>query len=183
MRTIGLVPMGKVPENVLRWLAREVERVYGWPATIMACREVPPVAFVEKRNQYYSHVLLRDLTEASWPEPGGHYRKVLGVTEEDLATPVLTFVFGEAHLDGRFGLLSLARLGEGFYGRRENEGLLLARAAKEAVHELGHMFGMVHCTFERCVMYFSPNLRDVDDKDVDFCSVCWPNLSQRLEVS
>jgi archaemetzincin len=183
MRVIGIVPMERISEDVLRWVVREVERVFGWPVRIMGCREVPCAAFIEKREQYYSHRLLRGLVEASWPNPEEHYPKILGITGVDLATPVLTFVFGEAQLGGRFGLLSLARLEEGFYGRPENGSLLMARAAKEAVHELGHMFGMVHCTFERCVMYFSPNLRDVDDKNVDFCSVCWPILSQRVEVT
>ncbi|TLX91314.1 MAG: hypothetical protein E6K97_02920 [Thaumarchaeota archaeon] len=35
---------------------------------------------------------------------------------------------------------------------------------KECVHELGHIFGFVHCPNIECVMYFSNSLSDTDIK-------------------
>ncbi len=69
--------------------------------------------------------------------PGG---KVLGVTDQDLFIPILTYVFGEAQLEGAAAVVSTARLAVDvdLFGRR----VLAERLAKEAVHELGHCFGL-----------------------------------------
>ena len=37
------------------------------------------------------------------------------------------------------------RLRQEFYGLEKNEQLFLQRVVKEAVHELGHTFGLGHC--------------------------------------
>ena len=176
------MPLGKVPETLLDGIRVPIEEIFGWPTIPMEGIGIPPQAFIEKRNQFYSHVLLKAMADARWQSSYPECEKILGITRADLATPVLTFVFGEAQLGGRFGLISLARLGQEFYGQPENENQLLVRTVKEAVHELGHTFGLVHCTFESCVMYFSINIRDVDDKGVDFCSGCWPVLAKKMEV-
>jgi archaemetzincin len=36
----------------------------------------------------------------------------------------------------------LPRLRQGFYGLKKNEKLFLQRVVKEAVHEIGHAFGL-----------------------------------------
>jgi len=56
--------------------------------------------------------------------------------------------------------------------------LLFARAEKEAVHELGHAFGMAHCLNFDCVMRFSNSVEDVDLKASDFCRLCEARLRQ-----
>lgn len=43
---------------------------------------------------------------------------------------------------------------------------------KEAVHELGHTFGLVHCIDPKCVMFFSNSLADTDNKNTKFCKKC-----------
>ena len=63
----------------------------------------------------------------------------------DLYVPVLTFVFGEAQLEGNCAVVSTARLHEEFYGMPASDDLLGERLLKEAVHELGHTFGLRHC--------------------------------------
>jgi archaemetzincin len=78
--------------------------------------------------------------------------RAIGVTRLDLFVPILTFVFGEAELGGRCAVVSLQRLDERFYGVPAREELLRERLVKEAVHELGHTFGLRHCEDWRCVM-------------------------------
>ena len=56
--------------------------------------------------------------------------------------------FGEADIAGRKALISLKRLRQEFYSLPRNENLFRERAVKEAVHELGHTYGLKHCPLE-----------------------------------
>ena len=98
--------------------------------------------------------------------------RVLGVTACDLYVPVLTFVFGEAQLDGNCAVVSLARLQEEFYGMPPRDDLLRERLVKEAAHELGHTFGLRHCADWRCVMASSHAVERLDVKGAEFCGAC-----------
>jgi archaemetzincin len=55
------------------------------------------------------------------------------------------------------------------------------RLAKEAVHEVGHAFGLVHCDVEGCVMGRSPGVREVDEKGAEPCAECRARLAQSPE--
>jgi predicted Zn-dependent protease len=46
------------------------------------------------------------------------------------------------------------------------------RLVKEAVHELGHTFGLRHCADWRCVMSSSYGVERLDVKGADFCPRC-----------
>ena len=98
--------------------------------------------------------------------------RVLGVTSCDLLVPVLTFVFGEAQLDGNCAVVSTARLEEKFYGMPPRNDLLRERLVKEAAHELGHTFELRHCADWRCVMASSHAVERLDVKGADFCDAC-----------
>ena len=91
------------------------------------------------------------------------------VSDVDLYVPGLNFVFGEADILKGIAIISLARLREEFYGLPSNEDLFKERALKEAVHELGHLYGLRHCTDPDCVMNFSNTLYDTDRKSCKFC--------------
>ena len=56
------------------------------------------------------------------------------------------------------------------------------RVIKEAVHELGHTYGLSHCPDATCVMHFSNSLPDTDFKGKAFCPVCQAalNIGARL---
>ena len=97
---------------------------------------------------------------------------MLGLVDLDLFVPELNFVFGLADPAGGRALVALPRLRESFYGGREDEALFLARTVKEAVHELGHTYGLEHCHDRTCVMAFSNSLMDTDHKRAEFCERC-----------
>jgi len=119
------------------------------------------------RQQYYSTAIIQRLERMADPDA-----RVLGVTACDLFVPVLTFVFGEAQLDGNCAVVSTARLGEEFYGLPARADLLRERLVKEASHELGHTFGLRHCADWRCVMASSHAVERLDVKGADFCAAC-----------
>ncbi len=54
--------------------------------------------------------------------------------------------------------------------------LFRERVAKEAVHELGHVFGVGNCRDWRCVVAFSNSLADTDYKGQTFCARCWQQI-------
>lgn len=120
------------------------------------------------RNQYHSTAILQRLQQLA---PDDDVR-LLGVTGLDLYVPVLTFVFGEAQLDGRCALVSLHRLREEFYGLPPSNDQLHERLFKEAVHELGHTFGLRHCDDWQCVMACTHVVERLDTKSAEFCPAC-----------
>jgi archaemetzincin len=107
---------------------------------------------------------------------------VLGITERDLYVPVLSFVFGQAQLRGRAAVVSLARLRPEFYGMPPDDELLAGRAVKEALHELGHVLGLVHCLDRSCPMSLSVGLSEIDAKTAEPCPSCSALLEGSLEM-
>ena len=79
-------------------------------------------------------------------------------------------------------LVSLARLRQDFYGLPPDAPLLRERAAKEAVHELGHTFGLVHCPDAFCSMSLSSNIQQVDSKSGGLCPACSARIAEALET-
>jgi archaemetzincin len=154
---------------------------FGLPVRRMS---IPAVEFSydAARGQYRSTAILESLLRL-WPRDA---EKLLAVTERDLFVPVLTFVFGQAQLGGRAAVVSLARLRQEFYGLPPSREVLVARAAKEALHEAGHLFGLVHCEDRSCAMSLSTNVRQIDSKQPALCAPCRARLagiaSQELRV-
>ena len=139
---------------------------------ILSLEPSPEFALDVSRDQYNSLEIL-DWLENRFPKPD---QWILGITNVDLAIPVLTFVFGEARLGGRSAVISTFRLHEEFYGRSADTLMLLSRIEKEAIHEVGHMMGLTHCLDRNCVMYPSNSLSQTDVKSTKFCPECRSNL-------
>ena len=108
--------------------------------------------------------------------------KLLAITERDLFIPVLTFVYGHAQLGGRVAAISLARLRQEFYGLPANQPVFLERALKEALHETGHTFGLVHCADRECAMSLATNIRQIDLKRAAFCASARPACLELLHL-
>ncbi len=121
------------------------------------------------RNQYYSTKILEKLNAIKEKNT----IKIIGITEFDLFVPILTFVFGEAELNGNASIVSIQRLKNEFYGLPQNSKLLLERLTKEMIHELGHNFGLYHCVKYDCVMKSSTYVEDIDIKKINFCTDCY----------
>jgi archaemetzincin len=47
---------------------------------------------------------------------------------------------------------------------------------KEALHELGHAYGLLHCSLRECVMHASSYVEDIDSKGGFFCPLCQTEL-------
>jgi archaemetzincin len=162
---VYLQPLGRVDPELLSFLMHGLSAFYS--TELLRPVEVPRNAYDESRGQFDGSEILKALPEKE--------DAVLGVTEEDAYVDGLNFVFGMAR--GRRALISLHRLRPEFYGLPEDEDLFEGRALKEAMHELGHVFGLDHCPDRNCVMYFSNSILDTDFKDWRYCGQCERTLS------
>jgi archaemetzincin len=131
---------------------------------------LPEEAYDEKRGQYDSNFILGQIQLFTAMQD--RFRRILGVLDVDIYVSELNYVFGEAYIGGRAALISLFRLRQAFYGEASDERLFLDRAFKEAVHELGHTFGLKHCPNRTCIMSFSNSIADTDKKQSLFCNQC-----------
>ena len=120
-----------------------------------------------------SSALVDELIDA-YPEEDGEW--ILGLTALDLAARGRSHVFGEATLDGRWAVVSTARLG----APGPPSPRLLERLCREAVHEIGHLAGLAHCgSGGACVMGTAATVADVDARAAGFCDACAAAFTRR----
>ena len=124
------------------------------------------------RRQYNGNKLLMEVNSMNFPESS----KVIGLFNVDLYIPILTYIFGQAQLGGRTGIASLYRLSNERYGIANDDAILLERFKKEVIHELGHLFGLIHCHTPTCVMRSSTYVEDIDQKEAQLCGKCLAEL-------
>ena len=169
MILVGWLGLADEPHAWLKDLVGHVSREFDAPSRRWGPDPLPRGAYDEPRGQYSSRELLAWIA-ARAPHDG---TKVLAITDVDLFIPVLTFVFGEAQLGGRAAIVSMWRLAS------PSASVMRARLLKESVHELGHTFGLVHCTLPACVMTRSPGVPAVDAKSDRLCADCRVRYRER----
>jgi archaemetzincin len=174
MQNIAVIPIGTMKHDVAGFLSLTLPDILQASCRVFAEEIALEPFYSNDRKQYHSTEILRQLLPIA-KEKGQH---VLGIMDEDIYIPILTFVFGEAQLSGKCALMSGHRLHQVFYGLPEDESLYLNRCEKEAVHELGHTLGLKHCDNFECVMRYSNSVADIDIKRNVFC----PDCSQVLGI-
>ena len=171
-----VVAIGDVDPKPLAWATAIAAEWFPLPVREMPALAVPPHAWDGARSQYQSVELMKALVKSA---PRDAVR-IVGITECDLAIPLLTFLFGQAQLDGLAALVSFHRLRQEFYGLPPDPALLRERLAKELLHEVGHTFGLTHCARQDCAMSLSTHIEYVDAKQAGFCAGCASHLARRF---
>ncbi len=170
MARVHLVKVGPIDPSVPEFLALSL------PASIPAVCTIEPIsidareAFDASRRQYDATRLLGEVARLGAGAGAGE--KYLGIAGVDLFIPVLTFVFGQAQVRGHGAIVSVHRLRQEFYGLPADPATFYRRCEKEAVHEIGHTFGLIHCERWECAMHFSNSIEEIDLKSVRFCPDC-----------
>ncbi|MCC6526393.1 MAG: hypothetical protein IT373_27345 [Polyangiaceae bacterium] len=174
MTDLWLLPLSlREPPELLRWLGHALAPVFHAKVGLLQRELALDGGRHPMRRQVDAGWILSQLL--GLPDPG----LVLAVTSEDLYLPVFTYVIGEACLGGRAAVVSTHRLHEERYGMAPNVERLRARVVKEAIHEIGHCHGLVHCPSGACVMHSSSSVEDVDNKGHELCPECARAVTRR----
>jgi archaemetzincin len=163
---ILLIPVGEVDGAILTNLREPVSEAFGDGCQTTGPIPLPVESWNRWREQYDADIVLRGI-----PFPPERSR-ILAVAAVDLFTHGLSFVFGAADATGRRAAISVFRLRQELYYQPRDEALLRKRTLTEAVHELGHTYGLEHCPSSSCVMHFSNTLSETDAKGWKLCRTC-----------
>jgi len=178
---LRIILVGAIDPEIVAILKRGIEDMF--PSDVRLGDGLRPSieAYDADRGQYSAEVILNDLAQLEIEDQ----EHILGLADCDLYIPELTFVFGAAL--GTAALVSVTRLRQEFYSLQADGDLLTRRILTEAVHEIGHTYGMRHCFDPGCVMFFSRNIADTDRKGFNLCDRCEETLSRLskplLEIS
>jgi archaemetzincin len=178
MPYIYIVPIATPAAHWLAPLEQTIAHCFGLPVKRMNCSIDLKITYDPERRQYNSSQILVQLIRSAPADA----LKILGVVSVDLFIPILTYVFGEAQLGGIGALVSMHRLNSRLYGLPDNDQLLRERLNKEAIHELGHTFGLLHCSTPGCVLSASTYVEDIDQKSDQVCHECRSQISDHVSV-
>jgi archaemetzincin len=147
-------------EEFKQTVAEKLKEVYGIIVVDRGVMDVYEGAYNLKRMQYDAQGLLDYLVRSMMSE------HALWIVEKDIYYDNLNFVMGLAmyHLAG---IVSTYRL--------DSPGM----AAKECVHEAGHVLGLDHCK-NNCVMRFSSSIEDAEKKPNVLCARCRDLLNRKV---
>jgi len=106
---------------------------------------------------------------------------ILGISEMDLyPNDKWNFVFGLASYDKGLAVSSIYRFHQKPLTSKQFN-LSLERLLKTASHEIGHMFGLIHCIEANCLMNGTNSLAETDSSIARLCSKCQQKLNFNLK--
>jgi archaemetzincin len=137
----------------------------------------PLQLFDSSREQYLSDSILSWLDQSPvlvLPEN----TKLLAVCGFDAYFGKYDFCSGQSIIGGRVATIYLERSLPNI--RRDDHKfqiLFAERIIKEAIRELGHTYGLRHCSLDSSIMFKSKTISDTERKSREFCKRCLNSLS------
>jgi len=179
MPSVHILPLQFDDHVSLYHLAEQIQQILGWPVQIETANFDYSYSWDQSRQQFHSSQILLGLRK-QMPDHGD---RILAVATFDLFIPILTFVYGEAQLNGPAAVVSTHRLRPEYYGLPADPILVAQRLVKESIHELGHTFGLRHCLNIGCVLNASTYVEEIDLKTERFCPDCWSEIQKELTAN
>lgn len=178
-----ILPLGEVP--MVGDLKRHASAFFGMPVSVLPQIELDAMAVTKRDRSSGSQWLAPDIQQylqSNLPEDA---YALVGVTMVDLyPRDDYNFVFGLASPRKRTGVFSFARYDPRFDNPEAppDPGAMRQRAMKILAHEVGHMFGMLHCVHHACVLNGTNHLEELDGAPPHLCPVCLRKLHLLTDI-
>lgn len=164
---VVLQPLSYVPGNLLAMLKDSIPKYYPVTVHIASIVEMPVNAYYKPRNRYRADTILAFLNKSKPTDA----RLVAGITREDISVrkgAVADWgIMGFGYQPGYASVVSTYRL------QKDNpsEKLFMQRLLKTVLHEMGHNFGLPHCSNEHCIMADAKGKLNQDNES-SLCEDC-----------
>lgn len=186
--TIYIQPIGEFNSAQREVLERTIEFIrhfFGMPVKVM--EDLPLDRIPEKARRVHpewgvKQILANHIAfEVLKPDLPDDAAACLGLTASDLWATGYNFCFGLASLEDRVGIWSFHRKGDPGRGEAAFRDCLKG-SIKTACHEIGHIFGIEHCTSYDCLMCGSNNLEEGSRRPLALCPECLAKIAWVTKV-
>jgi archaemetzincin len=187
-RVIYIQPLGEMPVDLppetLETLARVVRTYFS--LDVRTLEALPLAAVTAKRRWSGTSVQLLGPEILSFlvPRLPDDAQAVIALTMADLyPREGAPFAFGQGSRTQRVAVASFARLDPAFYDTKRGptwQKLVLARMAFTMIHEIGHTFGLPHCSYYECPFAGVNSTFELDRRPFHACPVCLRKLHRVL---
>lgn len=178
-----ILPLGEVPMTTD--LKRHATAFFDMPVKVLPTVELEAMEVTNRDRSSGPQWLAPDIQQylqSNLPEDA---YAMVGVTMVDLYPRAdYNFVFGLASPRKRTGVFSFARYDPRFGNpdAAPDPNLVRRRALKILAHEVGHMFGMLHCVHHACALNGTNHLDELDEAPPHLCPVCLRKLHLLTDV-
>ena len=175
---VAIQPFGNFPKDIAKEVQSGIDSMYDIESTILNPIKLPKQAFYKPRNRYRADSLIRFLKS----EKPREYDKILGLTTSDISTTKGKYedfgIMGLGFMPGKSCVASIYRVKRGGVSRER----LIKRFRKVTIHELGHNFGLKHCTYDpKCLMQSAKGkVSTIDKAEEKLCSNCQKQIRRYL---
>ncbi|NJN78676.1 MAG: hypothetical protein HC803_10430 [Saprospiraceae bacterium] len=175
---VAIQPFETFPKDITKEVKMAIDSMYDIESTILSPIDLPKHAYYSPRNRYRADSLIRHLRTTKPSE----YDKILGLTTSDISTTKDGYkdfgIMGLGFRPGQSCIGSLYRVQRGAADRKQ----IISRFRKVTIHELGHNFGLKHCTYDpKCLMQSAKGKATTIDKaDEILCENCRKEIAYIL---
>lgn len=184
--TIGIQPLGTADTAELTQVKKSIQAIFDADVYILEAVELPQSAFINIKSPRYRGDSLLLFVMRNKPDS---INFIIGFTAQDISVTKRNIdgsikapsskykdwgVFGLANLGGTTSIVSSFRL-------KGNKALFLERLSKISIHELGHSFGLPHCTNDSCIMQdAAESIQTIDRVEINFCAKCKSKFADKV---
>jgi len=193
---LGIVFIGKISTSILTRLDYYINKIFNsffYEILFIGELEIPPTMYENGIRK--EHNLLNQALKKVTLQPTDKLYYIinnlmkehdfnvgLGLTNLPIYSSTdenLLFLFGESNINHRCAIVSTHNLIPHFSEELGYDLKVRNRVIKEAIHEIGHIIiGLEHCLTADCVMRFSKNIEEIDNKSVNLCKKCKSRLNE-----
>jgi archaemetzincin len=179
---VAIQPFGEFSSKEAKMMQQEISEFYHVNVTLLKPIELPKNAYINiKSSRYRADTLIRFLRK----NIDSNYDFVIGLTDKDISTtkysnrstktikePSYKYadwgIFGLGFMPGKSCIVSTYRLKEINFR---------SRFIKICCHELGHNFGLPHCSDKSCIMQdAAETIKTIDNVKLNLCNSCKKNI-------